>query len=287
MLKHLTLLLTLCLLPLGAPAIAGTDSERLATVLAAQPEERQARYRYRHPQETLEFFGIAPGMTVMEVLPGRGWYSPILVAYLGSDGHLVGADYPLELWGNFSFANEKFLAGRRAWADDFVKSAEEWKGDNGADATAVRLGSIPDNLGGTADAVLFIRALHNLNRFEDKGGFRTQALADAHAVLKPGGVVGVVQHMAPPGRSDDWANGSRGYLNKAMVIRQFEAAGFEFVASSEINRNPKDMPSIDDIVWRLPPSLNIQDKTPEKEAKNKAIGESNRMTLLFRKPAAS
>ena len=139
---------------------------------------------------------------------------------------------------------------------------------------------------GSADAVLFIRALHNLSRFEDKGGFRTQALADANALLKPGGVVGVVQHMAPPGRSDDWANGSRGYLNKATLISQFEAAGFEFVASSEINRNPKDVPAEDDIVWRLPPSLNTSRDNPELREKYETIGESNRMTLLFRKPAA-
>ena len=268
----------------GAPKAA--DSARLSAVLEAQVDKRKARYPWRHPQETLEFFGITPGMTVVEVLPGGGWYSSILVSYLGSEGVLIGADYPLDLWGNFSFANEKFLAGRRAWADDFVNNAKEWRGDNGASAAAIRIGSVPDAMRGSADAMLFIRALHNLSRFEDKGGFRSQALADANALVKPGGVVGVVQHMAPPGRSDDWANGSRGYLNKETVIKQFEAAGFELVASSEINRNPKDMPGEEDIVWRLPPSLNTSRDNPEMRAKYEAIGESNRMTLLFRKPQA-
>jgi len=283
--KYLPLLAILVLLPFSHSAPADVDSERLAAVLAAQPEARQARYAWRHPQETLEFFGIAPGMTVVEVLPGRGWYSPILVAYLGSDGHLVGADYPLDLWGNFPFANEQFMAGRRAWADNFVKSAAEWRGDNGAEASAIRLGSVPADMQGSADAVLFVRALHNLNRFEKQGGFRTQAIADARALLKPGGVVGVVQHMAPAGRSDDWADGSRGYLNKDSLIAHFTAAGFELVGSSDINRNPKDVPGEDDIVWRLPPSLRTSGDNPALRAEYEAIGESNRMTLLFRKPA--
>ncbi len=290
MYKQFALIFALLYLPVAQQAAAdahGANAERLAAVLAAQPAERQARYVWRHPQETLEFFGLAPGMTVVEVLPGRGWYSPILVAYLGSEGHLIGVDYSLDLWGNFPFATEKFIAGRRAWAEKFVESAAEWRGDNGASAAATRLGSIPDSMAGSADAVLFIRALHNLSRFEDKGGFRSTALADAHRVLKPGGLVGVVQHMAPPGRSDEWANGSRGYLNKDTLISQFEAAGFELVASSDINRNPRDVPGEEDIVWRLPPSLNTSRDNPELKAKYEAIGESNRMTLLFRKAADS
>jgi predicted methyltransferase len=137
---------------------------------------------------------------------------------------------------------------------------------------------------GTADAVLFVRALHNLNRFEKQGGFLTSALADTLAVLKPGGVVGVVQHKAPAGRSDEWADGSRGYLNQSMVIARFEAAGFEYLGASEVNLNPADVPAEDEVVWRLPPSLQMSKNNPELTAKYEAIGESNRMTLLFRKP---
>jgi len=111
------------------------------------------------------------------------------------------------------------------------------------------------------------------------------ALADAYTVLKPGGVVGVVQHQAPAGRSDDWADGSRGYLNRDTLLGQFEAAGFEFVGESDVNQNPKDIPGEDEIVWRLPPGLQTSRDDPELKAKYQAIGESNRMTLLFRKPA--
>ena len=149
---------------------------------------------------------------------------------------------------------------------------------------AVRLGAVADTLNGRADAVLFIRALHNLSRFEHRGGYRSQALAEAWALLKPGGAVGVVQHEAPAARSAAWATGAHGYLNRAALIGQFEAIGFEFVAASDINRNPRDVPAADDSVWRLPPSLRGSDDDPQLRARYEAIGESNRMTLLFRKP---
>jgi predicted methyltransferase len=262
----------------------GTDNERLAAVLAAQPEDRQARYRWRHPQETLEFFNIAPGMTVVEILPGGGWYSPILVAYLGKDGHLIGADYPLDLWPNFPFASEEFMERRRNWPATWTASAAEWAGEDGATAEATRIGEIPEAMAGTVDAVLFIRALHNLKRFEGKGGFLSTALSDAMTLLKSGGVVGVVQHRAPDERSDEWADGSRGYLKKSDVIARFEDAGFRLVEQSNVNANPADQPEEEDIVWRLPPSLNTSREDPVLRAQYEAIGESNRMTLLFEKP---
>ena len=265
---------------------SSADSARLAAVLAAQPEETQARYEWRHPQETLELFGIEPGMTVIEVLPGLGWYSPILISYLGSEGTLIGADYPMDIWPNFPFATPEFMTEREAWLQEWPKQAAEWTGDDGASAQATRLDMIPSEMNGTVDAVLYIRALHNLSRFEDKGGFRTTALANTFSVLKPGGIVGVVQHLAPAGRPPEWTDGSRGYLNKATLISQLEAAGFEFVASSDINLNPADVPGEEDIVWRLPPSFFTSADNPELRAQMEAIGESNRMTLLFRKPKA-
>ena len=268
-----------------AGGLSEENSTRLAKVLKAQPEELQARYPSRHPQQTLEFFGIEPGMTVVEVLPGRGWYSPILVSYLGSDGMLIGADYRLEIWPNFSFGTPEYIARKRAWVEEWPATAAEWKGEDGASARAVRIGNIPDDLDGTADAVLFVRAMHNLSRFESEGGFRSAALEDTMAVLKPGGVVGIVQHEAPAGTPDTWADGSRGYLNKDTLIKQMKAAGFEYVGSSAVNNNPADVPGESDIVWRLPPSLMTSRNDPEKRAEYEAIGESNRMTLLFRKPA--
>ena len=143
---------------------------------------------------------------------------------------------------------------------------------------------MPEELQGTADIVFFPRVLHNLARFEAAGGYLTAALADAFAVLKPGGTFGVVQHHARDDMSDEFADGRRGYLKKAFVIAAAEAAGFEFVGESDINANPNDQPTEEDIVWRLPPTLATSRDNPELKAELEAVGESNRMTLKFRKP---
>ena len=257
------------------------DKTRLAQVLDAQPDETKARYEWRRPAETLAFFGIEPGMTVVEVLPGRGWYTGILADYLGPDGALIGADYPLDMWPNFNFGTPEFIEERRAWGDEWVA---KWTGIDRPELQAAQLGELPDDLDGAADAVLFIRALHNLSRFEEEGGFLSRGLADVYAALKPGGIVGIVQHRAPDEHSLESARGHRGYMNRADVIQKLEAAGFELAASSDINANPADHPSESDIVWRLPPSLRLDDESQRQ--KNQAIGETNRMTLLFRKPEA-
>ena len=128
--------------------------------------------------------------------------------------------------------------------------------------------------------------MHNLARFEQADGFLTAAISDAFRVLKPGGVVGVVQHHARDDMPDEWADGNAGYLKKSYVVERMEAAGFEFVGSSDINANPNDQPGAEDIVWRLPPSLQTSQDDPELQAQMREIGESNRMTLKFRKPAA-
>jgi len=123
-----------------------------------------------------------------------------------------------------------------------------------------------------------------LARFENQGEFLTTAIAESYNVLKPGGIAGVVQHHAPDSASDEWADGSRGYLKKAFVITKMQAAGFEFLASSDVNANSKDEPTVEDVVWRLPPTLRGAKDDAEQAAKMLAIGESNRMTLKFRKP---
>lgn len=258
----------------------------LASVLAAQPNEVQARYQYRNPEETLVFFGVEPGMTVVEALPGGGWYSKLLLPYLGASGQLIGADYPLDLWPNFSFMSEEALEAKKTWVEDWTADAESWRADGDAAVDAFQMAALPDSMAGTADAVLFIRALHNLARFEASGGHLTAAINDAYRVLKPGGVVGVVQHHARDDMPDEWADGNAGYLKKGFIIERMEAAGFEFVGSSDINANPKDQPTADDIVWRLPPSLQTSREDPELQAQMRDVGESNRMTLKFRKPAA-
>ena len=273
------------LICLSGPALAGgADPAKLESVLAAQPEAVQARYEWRHPRETLAFFGIAPGMTVVEALPGRGWYTKILLPYLGRDGLLIGADYSLQMYPLFGFFSEEQLKEKETWVDDFPAGAKDWSGAEGAPVTAFVLGSMPEKMKGTADAVILIRALHNLARFEDDGAFLTQALQDTFDVLKPGGIVGVVQHQAREDRPDEWAGGQNGYLKKSFVIARMEEAGFEFVADNDINDNPKDQAGEGDIVWRLPPTLATSRGNPELRAEMEAIGESKRMTLKFRKP---
>jgi predicted methyltransferase len=225
-------------------------------------------------------------MTVVEALPGGGWYTKILLPYLGGDGHLVGANYPLDLWPNFQFANEEFMAEMSQWLETWLAGAEEWRGEDGASINAFWFGAMPEEMAGTADVVFFVRMLHNVSRFqsEGKGDYLDMALRDAYDALKPGGVLGVVQHHAPDNTSDEWANGSHGYMKKSVVIDKIVAAGFEFEAESDINANEKDQPSGDDIVWRLPPTYATSRDNEELKAKYAAIGESNRMTLKFRKP---
>lgn len=265
-------------------AHSGADSARLAGVLAQQEDAAKARYKARHPQETLEFFGIAPGMTVVEALPGGGWYSKILLPYLGEDGRLVGIDYSQEMWPLFGFFPPDAIEKKKTWVTDWTEEANGWRGEGDATVSAAKFGEMPARLTGKADAVLFIRALHNLNRFEDDGGYLSVALADARRVLKSGGIVGVVQHRAPAGAPTGSVSGSRGYLKQDDVIAFMENAGFEFEGSSEINANPKDNPGVEDVVWRLPPTLFTSREDEELREKMNSIGESDRMTLKFRKP---
>ena len=265
---------------------AAPQTDSLAAILDAQPDEVKARYQYRHPMETIEFFGIEPGMTIVEGLPGQGWYTKILLPYLGSEGKLIGAAYSLELYPLFSFMNEERLAREQEFVTTFTTNAAEWAGEGGAEVAAFHMGSMPAELEGTADAVVFIRALHNLARFENagEGQFLTESLDEVYRVLKPGGVFGVVQHHARDDMPDEWADGSKGYLKKQFVIDRVTAAGFELEAEAEFNANPKDQPTTEDFVWRLPPSLNTSREDPELKAQYEAIGETNRMTLKFRKP---
>lgn len=264
--------------------VDGSGDERFDAILAAQPEEVQARFKNRQPKKTLDFFGIEPGMTVVEVLPGGGWYTKILLPYLGNDGMVIGADYSLQMWPHFSFADEEFLEQKETWIRDWTADAEQWRTDDGARVSAFVLGSLPESMHGTADAVLFIRALHNLARFSAAGDFLGEALSDAYNVLKPGGIVAIVQHHARDDMPDEWASGSNGYLKKGFVMEQMQAAGFQFVAESDMHANPKDRPTTEEFVWRLPPGYSGSRDNPELKAKVDAIGESNRMTLMFRKP---
>lgn len=262
-------------------AAATTDTEALDRVIEARSEADRARDDARHPAETLAFFRVEPGMTVAEGLPGAGWYTRILANYLGSDGVLYGVNYPEHMWPLFGRSDE-WVAERRAATGKFVDQVREFT-DNGVSARGFTFDTVPAEIAGTVDRVLLVRALHNLNRFEGVAGTRTQALAAVRGMLAEDGLVGVVQHRLPESAPDEGADGSRGYLKQSAVVDFFEQAGFELVASSEINANPKDQPGANDIVWRLPPSLSTSRENPELRAAMEAIGESDRMTLLFRK----
>ncbi len=261
-----------------------TSEGRLEAVLAGQPEDVRARYPYRNPAETLAFFGIEPGMTVIEALPGGGWYSKILLAYVGPDGKLIGAQYPDGLWAKLRPDDAEWAAQRIEASANWPVTASEWAVPGAAEIGSYSMTAAPEALAGTADAVLFIRALHNIHRFNAETGWMDAAIAEAFDLLKPGGVVGVVQHRAPESNADEWASGRAGYLKQSRIIEAFEAAGFVLDATSELNANPDDKPGETDIVWRLPPSLaTTEEGTPERAAME-AIGESDRMTLRFVKP---
>ena len=262
----------------------GVDSERLAAVLDAQAAETRARYGYRHPQETLEFFEVAPGTVVVEALPGSGWYTKILSPYVGPEGSVVGVDYAQEMFPLFGFFSEEQLKAKETWAQDWVAGTADWGIEDGAPISAFVFGSMPEEMKGTADTVLFIRALHNLARFEGDGQYLTTALQNAYDVLKPGGVVGIVQHHARQDMPDSFAAGQTGYLKYRFVMDRMKQAGFVFVGAIDVNANEADQPTTDDIVWRLPPSMVTSREDPELRQAMQAIGESNRMTLKFRKP---
>ena len=260
----------------AAASEADQAAARLAVVLAAQSEEHKARHAARNPQQTLEFFGLRPGMVVAEALPGGGWYTRVLADFVGPNGAIYGVNYPDEIWRAFGMPADR-IAQRVAATDAFAGQVAEY---SDTPTRGFTFATVPAELEGTADAVLLIRALHNLHRFRDAGLLDT-ALKGTYAMLKPGGVVGVVQHRAPASADDDWASGRAGYLKTERVKQLLTDAGFVFEAESEINANPKDRPTGQDVVWRLPPSYA---GGPATQASVDAIGESDRMTLRFRKP---
>ena len=256
--------------------LAGADGHgSLAKALDARSDEAKARDQFRHPKETLELFGIKPGMTVIDALPGS-WYGDIIAPLIGSEGKYIGIRYGKWRLG-YRYPNEveERWKSAQSFLTDWPKAAAQYGGGkNSPETEAYFFPGLPDSLDGTVDVTLFIRALHHTNRYDSK--YLDMTAADAFRVLKSGGVAGVVQHRAPEDADDAWANGAAGYLKQSRVIEAFKNAGFILDNASEINANRKDQPKTGDIVWRLAPS----NKSPEALA----IGESDRMTLVFRKP---
>ncbi len=249
--------------PASASAAASSRAA-LAAALAApnRTPANLARDRYRHPAETLAFFGVDPTDTVVEIWPGGGWYTEILAPYLAERGVYYAATPA-------GRGTERFQA--------FVAA-------NPAAYGRVRIATFPMAAGGTpvpagtADVVLTFRNVHNWMMGD--APFAEDAFRQIYAMLKPGGTLGVVDHRLPES-ADTARERSSGYLKTSTVRRLAEAAGFRFAGSSEINANPKDTADWPQGVWTLPPTLRLKDQDREKYL---AIGESDRMTLKFVKP---
>lgn len=264
----------------GRAAARPTAEERLAAVIAdPRRDGDRARDVYRHPAETLAFFGVEPDMVVADVLPGGGWYTRVLLPYVGEDGGYIGVAYGMttaERQYGDRFTDERRVA-TAAFPETFVEEARG-DGPEGANVMGAYLfDAIPSELDGSVDFVLFARALHHLKRTSTLNA----AVLRTYEILKPGGVVGVVQHRAKPDASDEYASGNKGYVREADIIAAFEAAGFVFEEASEINANPNDPADWPNGVWTLPPRLALGLLNRDDYV---AIGESDRMTLRFRKP---
>jgi predicted methyltransferase len=248
-------------------------------VLAAphRTAEQRARDAHRHPAESLAFWGLRPGMTVLEIGPGEGWWTEILAPYAAQ----TGGRYIMALADT---ANPATSANARAAADTFegrYRANPTLYGQFGR--TGFGRASGPLAPPGSVDMILVARAFHNWAR---QPGYTDKAMTDFAAALKPGGVLAVEQHRAPEG-ADPTAG--TGYVPESYVIEAARRAGLVLDARSEINANPKDTRDHPFGVWTLPPirraAQDGRTLTAEERARFDAIGESDRMTLRFRKPA--
>jgi predicted methyltransferase len=243
-------------------------SELSAAVTAStRTPANVARDKYRHPAETLAFFGIKPADHVVEIWPGGGWYTEILAPYLAAKGKLTVAA-PV---GRSSDAIGKKLDGDPATYGKVARANfPVLLGGSGVAA-------------GTADAALTFRNVHNWRmggQKPDKADYSEAAFREIFAMLKPGGVLGIEEHRLPE-KANAGRERSSGYMKVSTIRALAEKAGFEFAGASEINANPRDTKDYPKGVWTLPP--NFAEGATDR-AKYAAIGESDRMTLKFIKP---
>lgn len=251
-----------------APVKAQADPLKEAVANSWREKDNVARDTYRHPYETLKFFEVEPDMQVVEISPGKGWYTEILGPYLKDGGG------KLYLAAFSDKTKVEYFSNANKHLKEKVKNNSEAYGD--LEFTTFEL---PTQIGpvapkGSVDRVLTFRNVHNWT----KSGKAPQAFKEFYAALKPGGILGVVEHRV----ADTVKNtNDSGYLKQKDVIKMAEAAGFEFVEASEVNANPKDKGQYPKGVWTLPPTLRLGEKD---KAKYLEIGESDRMTLKFKKP---
>lgn len=259
-------------LTLGALAVTGS-AQAMTLNQALQGDQRSAgqtlRDQYRHPKQTLEFFKVKPDMTVVEIWPGAGgWYTAILAPWLRNSGTFYAAQFPPDSGiGFYTRSLKQYRAKLKADPGDYdqVKITYLYPPKHTEIAPP-----------GSADRVLTFRNVHNW-----AAAGNAQAVFNSfYKALKPGGILGVVDHRAPPGRSFK-KQIETGYMTQAYVIGLARQAGFVLDAKSDINANPSDTKDYPDGVWTLPPTLRLGDKNREKY---QAIGESDRMTLRFVKP---
>ena len=249
----------------GAHGAAPEGAIAAAVAAPTRTPANVARDAARHPTETLAFFGVKPGDTVVELWPGGGWYTEILAPLTQSGGGTLYAAAP---W-------ERGLNTIRKWQE---AKPDAYGAVKLAEFPATGAGpKVPD---GSADVVLTFRNVHNW-RF---GGMdkTAEAFQQIYAMLKPGGVLGVVDHRLPEAMNSALEEKS-GYMKRSSIVAFAEAAGFKLAGESEVNANPRDTHDYEKGVWSLPPTLTNKDVDREKYV---AIGESDRMTLKFVKPAS-
>ena len=253
-----------------APSVTGAGNANLQAVIAGSHRDPQnaARDKYRHPHETLTFFGLKPGMMVVEIWPGLGWYTEILAPYLKESGTYFAASWDTD-------EKRRLIQDRLKQYHAMLKS----RPDIYEKVTVTELSKAKTNIApaGSADMVLTFRNVHNWMLH----GFDREVFEAMYAALKPGGILGVVEHRADPDALPDPQSKS-GYVQEAQVIQLAEDAGFKLVEKSEINANPRDTRDHPRGVWTLPPALFLKERDRDKYL---AIGESDRMTLKFVKPA--
>jgi len=270
--RKTALLLGVCAVLLSCASYSSRQStaEELTQILAGnqRTEAERARDPYRHPKQTLLFFGVRPEMTVLEVWPEPGWYTEILAPLLREKGKYIAAVHapdPQSAYVTKGLARYREKLAARPDLYDRVEVVP-LPTDGGEVVPA-----------GTVDMVLTFRNLHNWMGHDEAA----RVFATLYQALKPGGTLGIVEHRGNPALPQD-PQAKSGYVNEDYAVRLIEAQGFRLVAKSEVNANPRDTKDYPQGVWTLPPSYELGDK---ERAKYAAIGESDRFTMRFVKPA--